>query len=1137
MRPTHRLAAPGPSEGSSPADEGRSAENAGTDSSRMAKCHGKRILWAGMSRPRFSTIGLALVLAVLAALPAGTVSAAARAESPGPSALPDYGVVTISADGVVSNPAAPISVSGTTYAITSSFAGSLAILANDVTLYGGGNTVAYAVGDGAAVSVNETAGVTITSLVTSGGSFGLWANGTSGLKVLQTTFGGASEAAVNVTNSTGTTLAADTFAHGPGVVLWNATEAEVVASYGNYSTSGIQVFGGSAVTIEDDQLAYITNGTGAALNLTGVTGATITSSSTYDSPFGLQLYQSRELSVDGNNLSRDGFSGVDLERSSNAQIDGNTAVQDGSFVLAGQSSNLSIQGNDAEGALNAGLDLRQCDGVTAVENRLETASPYETNEAVQVDGSDGINLTADDGGGTMGMASFWIFESENVALVADNGTPMAGPGIAILSSEEVQLIGDWANGTNGPEILGSVNVTVVDDAFVRDVIGLAVLSSTDVVVRNDNLSRALGTGVYIDTSENVSLADVNLSGATDDGLAVASSRGRVAVVDSNLSDATEDGLRDAGGNGTLTVDADRFDADGEVGIATDATNGSVILTDNSFLDAPDGIAVNNAAGNVSLTENRVRGASGTAIEVGNSSGPLLLSGNDAEGSAVALNLSDCSSSALSEVLANNLSSASTVKVYDDRIGAFVGNDLLGDAAIALVDSTFTQVDHNDFASSGFDAAGSTAYLGTWNQPYPVGGNYWTGYAGVDRFSGPAQNVPGSDGIGDTPYTIGSATDDYPLMVPWYAANLTFTEDGLPAGLAWSVTVNGVTESSVAGTPIVFAEANGAATSYVYVASGPADYLATPAQGGGVEADQPEAVTIGFSLVVYALAFTESGLAAGTSWSLSVDGVAYVASGTTLVLLEPNATYTYAAGPVDGYTVAGPGAGTVTIAGANAAVTIGYSAVEYGLTFTETGLLPGTPWRVTVDGVAHVSTASTLVVAVPNGTHTYAVGGVSGLAPSPPSGTFAVAGGAPSIAVTFTPVTYTVTFVEVGLPSGRSWSVTMDGATHRTTGTNLTFAEGNATYAYAVAVGSGYGVSPAASQVTVFGGNVTVYLRAAPSGLSGLAVALAAGLGGATVLAAVGWVLWVRQRRQNSRGGSAGAGGPAVDSSPGTRPPS
>jgi hypothetical protein len=55
----------------------------------------------------------------------------------------------------------------------------------------------------------------------------------------------------------------------------------------------------------------------------------------------------------------------------------------------------------------------------------------------------------------------------------------------------------------------------------------------------------------------------------------------------------------------------------------------------------------------------------------------------------------------------------------------------------------------------------------WDDGYPPGGNYWSDYTGVDVKSGPNQDQPSSDGIGDTPYIIDEYNqDNYPLMKPW-----------------------------------------------------------------------------------------------------------------------------------------------------------------------------------------------------------------------------------------------------------------------------------------------------------------------------------------------------------------------------------
>jgi parallel beta-helix repeat protein len=52
----------------------------------------------------------------------------------------------------------------------------------------------------------------------------------------------------------------------------------------------------------------------------------------------------------------------------------------------------------------------------------------------------------------------------------------------------------------------------------------------------------------------------------------------------------------------------------------------------------------------------------------------------------------------------------------------------------------------------------------WDKGYPSGGNYWSDYNGSDEFSGPGQNLSGSDGIGDIPYkTNPDNQDNYPFM--------------------------------------------------------------------------------------------------------------------------------------------------------------------------------------------------------------------------------------------------------------------------------------------------------------------------------------------------------------------------------------
>ncbi|MGD0977557.1 MAG: NosD domain-containing protein [Candidatus Bathyarchaeia archaeon] len=92
-----------------------------------------------------------------------------------------------------------------------------------------------------------------------------------------------------------------------------------------------------------------------------------------------------------------------------------------------------------------------------------------------------------------------------------------------------------------------------------------------------------------------------------------------------------------------------------------------------------------------------------------------------------------------------------------------GNNQFG---IQLINVSGNFIYHNNFADNTQEVQ-STNSSNTWDNGYPSGGNYWSGYTDVDLFKGLNQNVPGSDGIWDHPYVIdANNTDHYPLVNPW-----------------------------------------------------------------------------------------------------------------------------------------------------------------------------------------------------------------------------------------------------------------------------------------------------------------------------------------------------------------------------------
>jgi len=86
--------------------------------------------------------------------------------------------------------------------------------------------------------------------------------------------------------------------------------------------------------------------------------------------------------------------------------------------------------------------------------------------------------------------------------------------------------------------------------------------------------------------------------------------------------------------------------------------------------------------------------------------------------------------------------------------------------VALYESSNNIIYHNNFLDNAEPVYIYTELPNVWDNGYPSGGNYWSDYTGVDLYSGPYQNVTGSDEIGDTPYIIGvNNQDNHPLMKP------------------------------------------------------------------------------------------------------------------------------------------------------------------------------------------------------------------------------------------------------------------------------------------------------------------------------------------------------------------------------------
>jgi YVTN family beta-propeller protein len=218
-----------------------------------------------------------------------------------------------------------------------------------------------------------------------------------------------------------------------------------------------------------------------------------------------------------------------------------------------------------------------------------------------------------------------------------------------------------------------------------------------------------------------------------------------------------------------------------------------------------------------------------------------------------------------------------------------------------------------------------------------------------------------------------------------------------------------------------------------------------------------------------------------------DGDVYVVSFSSDLVTVINSSsgtgvggYEVGSGPVA--VAADPGTGMVYVANYDSdslsLLSPTFRVTDYNVTFEESGLPTGTPWSVRLDGVGRSGTGTNLTYAEPNGTlQAYSIGEVAGFNLTPEFGTATVNGGAIVISIVFAapPPSYSVTFKESGLPTGTIWSVTLGSDTLFTNRTSLTFRAANGTYAYTVALVSGFHTKHSGS-LTVSGAAVKRTLK-------------------------------------------------------------
>lgn len=177
-------------------------------------------------------------------------------------------------------------------------------------------------------------------------------------------------------------------------------------------------------------------------------------------------------------------------------------------------------------------------------------------------------------------------------------------------------------------------------------------------------------------------------------------------------------------------------------------------------------------------------SNGTGITLWWASHLNIISGNTISNSSIGIESVYAQASDISKnSIANNLigihlwssddSAITDNTIFNSRIyGAWIastarvnitGNDFLNNRpGLFLQGGDSNKINRNNFKNN-LPQVQNVGFDNSFDDGYPAGGNYWSDYVGQDLYSGPNQDQPGSDGMGDAPYAFAGDDSYYPFQ--------------------------------------------------------------------------------------------------------------------------------------------------------------------------------------------------------------------------------------------------------------------------------------------------------------------------------------------------------------------------------------
>jgi parallel beta-helix repeat protein len=378
-----------------------------------------------------------------------------------------------------------------------------------------------------------------------------------------------------------------------------------------------------------------------------------------------------------------------------------------------------------------------------------------------------------------------IQRNGDIYTLTDNIYTSATLGIVI---ERDSIILDGAGYTlqgntnyTGIFLSGRSNVTIKNTRIEAFYDGIDLYFSSNNTIAGNNIRDNIYIGIWNAYSSGTNVSGNNITN-NGEGIELYSSSNNNSISGNNVT--TNEGAGIAlcsscnnntifGNNVTNNYHGIRlYDSANNIIAGNDATNneGGILLQGSANNTISGNNITNNTYGILSW-DSPSNIISGNTIATNNYDGIYLYESSD--DTITGNNITGSNDCGINLYISSN-TNVSGNNIANDRLGIYLysasnnsisGNNITANNyyGIYLCSSSNNIFYHNnigDNANQVYSLNSSNA----WDDGYPSGGNYWNDYSGVDLCRGAYQNETGSDGIGDTNYTINvDNTDNYPLM--------------------------------------------------------------------------------------------------------------------------------------------------------------------------------------------------------------------------------------------------------------------------------------------------------------------------------------------------------------------------------------